>query len=212
MTQTVQTDLFTVIRERQSIRTYDPNVSISQEELTAMLEEATLAPSSSNLQPWRFIVVNDPEVKARLHPIANNQQQVLDSAATVIILGDKEAYKRADEIYDLAVQAGMPQASRDAYVPRMKEYYAKMSEDTARSVALIDGGLVSMQLMLVAKARGYDSVPMGGFSHEKLIEEFQIPSHLVPVMLISIGKASGAGLPKARLPIGQVTYWNKLEQ
>ncbi|MCM3129575.1 nitroreductase family protein [Paenibacillus provencensis] len=212
MTQDIQADFFNLIRERQSIRSYDPRVTISEKELRAILEDAVLAPSSSNLQPWRFIVVNDPAVKEKLMPIANNQQQVVDSAATIIVLGDKEAYKRADEIYDRSVELGMPQASRDAYVPRMLEYYRTMSEETARSTAEIDGGLVSMQLMLAAKARGYDSVPMGGFSHERLIEEFKIPSHLIPVMLISIGKAAKPGLPKSRLPLDRVTYWNSLTQ
>ncbi|MEK5059202.1 nitroreductase family protein [Paenibacillus sp. FSL H7-0326] len=212
MTQDIQANFFNLIRERQSIRSYDPSVTISEEELKAILEDAVLAPSSSNLQPWRFIVVNDPAVKETLKPIANNQQQVVDSAATIIVLGDKEAYKRADEIYDRSVELGMPQEARDAYVPRMLEYYRTMSEETARSTAEIDGGLVSMQLMLAAKARGYDSVPMGGFSHERLIEEFKIPSHLVPVMLISIGKAAKPGLPKSRMPLDRVTYWNALTQ
>ncbi|MFB9327688.1 nitroreductase family protein [Paenibacillus aurantiacus] len=212
MTQKVGADFHALISERQSIRSYDPSVSISEEELKELLREATLAPSSSNLQPWRFVVVTDPAVKAELLPIANNQQQVVDAAATVILLGDTEAYKRADRIYDLSVEAGMPKEARDAYVPRMKEYYRTMSPETARSVALIDGGLVAMQLMLAAKARGYDTVPMGGFSHEKLIEHFQIPAHLIPVMLISIGKAAGQGYPKARLPIEEVTSWNKLDQ
>ncbi|MFC4099314.1 nitroreductase family protein [Paenibacillus xanthanilyticus] len=213
MTQKTGVDFYSVIRERQSIRSYDPSVTITEEELKELLREATLAPSSSNLQPWRFIVVTDSAVKADLLPIANNQKQVVDAAATIILLGDTEAYKRADEIYDLSVEAGMPKEARDAYVPRMKEYYRTMSPEKARSVALIDGGLVAMQLMLAAKARGYDTVPMGGFSPEKLIEYFQIPAHLIPVMLISVGKAAaGSGYPTARLPIEKVTSWNKLEQ
>jgi nitroreductase len=210
MTQKVQADFFKVIQERQSIRSYDPSVKISDEELKEILGEAVLAPSSSNLQPWRFVVVTDPAVKEKLLPIANNQKQVVDSAATFILLGDTEAYKRADQIYDLAVEAGMPKEARDAYVPRMKEMYRSLSPEVARGIALVDGGLVAMQLMLVAKARGYDTVPMGGFSAEKLIEEFQIPSNLVPVMLISIGKALNPGFPKARLPVEEVASWNKL--
>lgn len=211
MTLKVQADFFTVIRERQSVRSYDPNVRIPEDEVKEMLTEAVLAPSSSNLQPWRFLVVTDPAVKEKLLPIANNQKQVVDSAVTVILLGDTEAYKQADKIYDLAVEAGMPKEARDAYVPRMKEMYRSLPPEAARSIALVDGGLVAMQLMLVAKARGYDSVPMGGFSAEKLVEEFRIPQHLVPVMLISIGKALSPGFPKARLPVEDVTYWNRLD-
>lgn len=51
------------MKERRSVRKYEPNVSISVEEIKDMIKEATTAPSSSNLQPWRFIVIQDQEKK-----------------------------------------------------------------------------------------------------------------------------------------------------
>ena len=62
---TSSTSFFDVIKERHSVRTYDETVKISREELTEMLEEAALAPSSSNLQPWRFLVIDSPELKGK---------------------------------------------------------------------------------------------------------------------------------------------------
>lgn len=210
-TDTKNANFYTLIRERKSIRNYDPNVQISKEELKELIAEATLAPSSSNLQPWRFIVVTDPEVKAKLLPIAYNQQQVVDASATVILLGDTQAYKQADNIYTRAVENGMSEQIKTSYVPRLMETYSKMSREQASGIALIDGGLVAMQFMLAAKARGYDTVPMGGFSPEKLMEEFNIPEQYVPVMLIAIGKAAGEGHPKTRFSVDEVTSWNKFE-
>lgn len=206
-----ETDLFTLIRARQSIRSYDPNWQISEQEIREMIGEAVLAPSSSNLQPWRFLVIHDPVLKEKLLPIANNQKQVVEASATIVLLGDTEAYKQADKIYERAVEAGMPEDFKNSYVPRIKEYYAKLSPEAARAIALIDGGLVAMQFMLVAKARGYDTVPMGGFSPEKLIEEFKIPANYVPVMLIAVGKAAAPGFPKVRLSVDEVTFWNRIE-
>jgi nitroreductase len=81
-----------VLNDRRSIRKYDSSVVISEEEIREILEIATKAPSSSNMQPWRFLVVTDPELKKKLHPIAFNQQQVLDASAIVIVLGDLEMY------------------------------------------------------------------------------------------------------------------------
>lgn len=49
---------FDVIRERRSVRSYDPEIKISREELTEILRQATLAPSAANLQPWRFHVID----------------------------------------------------------------------------------------------------------------------------------------------------------
>ncbi len=87
---------FNVLNERRSVRKYDSSASISEEEIRELLEIATKAPSSSNMQPWRFLVVTDPEIKQKLLPIANNQQQVAEASAIIIVLGDLEMYKRAD--------------------------------------------------------------------------------------------------------------------
>lgn len=74
---------------------------------------------------------------------------------------------------------------------------------------MIDGGLVAMQLMLAAKAKGFDTVPIGGFHPQKFVEAFHVPENLEPVMLICVGKAVKAGFEKVRLPLDDVLTWNK---
>ncbi|NEU35978.1 nitroreductase family protein, partial [bacterium LRH843] len=75
-------------------------------------------------------------------------------------------------------------------------------------VVLIDGGLVSMQIMLAARAYGYDTNPIGGYEKEKVTEVFGMDKERhVPVMLISIGKAVDEGHPSVRLPINRVAEW-----
>ena len=61
MTTITTPDFQTVIRERHSVRQYDPSVKIPREEMEEILKDAILAPSSSNLQPWRFLVIDDAE-------------------------------------------------------------------------------------------------------------------------------------------------------
>jgi len=206
-------DYRTVVRERHSVRHYDPTVKIPESELKEMLEEATLAPSSSNTQTWRFLIITDDEAKKRLHPIANNQQQVLEASATIVVLGDLEGYKEMPRIFGDAVRAGyMPEDFAKQYAERSLPLYASMPPERMSNLVHFDGGLVSMQFMLTAKSRGYDTVPMGGFNHEKLVEEFAIPSNLVPLLLIAVGKAATPGRLTTRLPIDDITFWNKIEK
>ncbi|ETT65684.1 NAD(P)H nitroreductase [Paenibacillus sp. FSL H8-457] len=54
------------------------------------MRQATLAPSAANLQPWRFLVIDSPELKQKLLPIASNQQQVVEASAVIAVLGDLE--------------------------------------------------------------------------------------------------------------------------
>lgn len=70
-------DFMEVVKSRRSVKLYDSSFKISREEMTQMLEEASLAPSSVNLQPWRFAVIESPEAKAKLLPLASsNSNQV----------------------------------------------------------------------------------------------------------------------------------------
>ncbi|WP_054938953.1 nitroreductase family protein [Paenibacillus ihuae] len=201
-----------VIRERHSVRKYDPSWKISDEEIKEILGDAILAPSSSNLQPWRFLVITDQALKEKVLPIAHNQQQIVDASATIAVIGDIEAYRNADKIYEYAEAAGYVTAEVGAAMAkRSKEGYSSMPQEKLKEIALVDGGLVSMQLMLAAKAKGYDTVPMGGFIPEQFRELFNIPERYVTVMLIALGKAAAEGRSTARLPLDEVAQWNEFQ-
>lgn len=203
-------DFLEVIKSRRSVRYYDPSVKISREEMTQMLEEATLAPSSVNMQPWRFVVIESEEAKAKLLPLAKfNGHQVETSSAVLAVFGDLNFTEFADEIFTKAVELGyMPKDVKDqqlaSYLPLLNGMPTEMKRDSV----LIDAGLVSMQFMLVARAHGYDTNPIGGYDKEKIAEAFGIdPERHVPVMLISIGKAAKPGHSSARLDVARTTEW-----
>src|SRR6202022_2306487 len=95
-----------VIRGRRSVRSYDTSVNLSHEEIKELLAEAMLAPSSGNLQPTRFLVIDSEELKQKLLPIANNQSQIIEASAIIVVLGDTDFYKKADQIFGSAVDKG----------------------------------------------------------------------------------------------------------
>jgi Nitroreductase len=206
-------DFQTVIRERHSVRKYDPTFRISKEEMKQMLEEAILAPSSSNLQPWRFLVIDDQAKKEQLLPIAFNQQQIVHASHIVAVLADKESYRNAETIYSRAVASGfMDEATKTRMVERLiSEQSPYRKSEAAKDIGLVDAGLISMQFMLVAKAHGYDTVPMGGFNKAQFNEMFAVPERYETVMLIAVGKAAVEAHASARLTLEEVTFWNELE-
>ncbi|WP_029332097.1 nitroreductase family protein [Exiguobacterium oxidotolerans] len=210
MTTQTSTDFMEIVKGRRSIRNYDTDVKISKEEMTQILEEATLAPSSVNMQPWRFLVIDSEEGKATLAPLAKfNQVQVETSSAVIAVFGDMNAIDQLENIYDTAVAQGlMPQEVRDRQVPAIKGMYENVPASALKDSILIDSGLVSMQLMLVARAHGYDTNPIGGYEKDQIAEAFGMDKdRYVPVMLLSIGKAVDAGYPSVRLPINDIADW-----
>ncbi|WP_102261492.1 nitroreductase family protein [Mesobacillus jeotgali] len=202
---TPETSLATVIRERRSVRKYDPTVKISQEEILDILKEATLAPSSSNLQPWKFLVIQDEETKQELRMIANNQEQVETSSAVIAILGDKEMYRNGEKVYRSSFEAGyMDEPIMNKMIENTNKLYSSAPVGIRENIASFDAGLISMQLMLIARARGYDTVPMGGFNKQQFIEKFNIDGRYMPVLLLPIGKAAAPGHPTTRVPVEEI--------
>ncbi|MFB8373253.1 nitroreductase family protein [Paenibacillus taichungensis] len=195
---------------RRSVKLYDPEVKISREEMTEILAEASRAPSSINLQPWRFLVVDTAEGKEKLAPLARfNQNQVLTSAAVIGVFIDMNNVEYMEEIFGKAVELGyMPQEVKEMQLKTVMPYYENMPASALRDVNLIDAGLASMQLMLAARAHGYDTNPIGGYEKDQIAETFGMDKdRYQPVMLISIGKSAKEGHPSYRLPVETITTW-----
>ncbi|WP_036734929.1 nitroreductase family protein [Paenibacillus zanthoxyli] len=210
MNKTLNNDFTEILTGRRSIRKYDPSVKISKEEMTQILTEATLAPSTVNMQPWRFLVIDSPEGKAVLAPLARfNKQQVETSSAVIAVFGDMNSFDYAEEIYSTAVERGwMPAEVKEKQLVGINSHLAVLPPQVKREILLIDTGLVSMQLMLVARAHGYDTNPIGGYDKDKVAEAFGWDKdRYVPVMLLSIGKAAEEGFNSVRLPIDKIAEW-----
>jgi nitroreductase len=189
-----------VMKDRHSVRKFEKGVKIPEDVMNEMLNATIEAPSSWNLQHWKFLVIESDEQKEKLLPIAFNQQQIVDSSATIVILGDLEANLHAEEIYGQAVELGyMDNAVKETLVGQINRAYER--EGFALSEAIKNSSLAAMQLMLAAKAKDYDTVAMGGFNPVALVEEFNIPARYVPTMLISVGKAAAEAHGTGRFPI-----------
>lgn len=203
-------DFNEIVYGRRSIKEYDSTVKISREEMSEILTKASIAPSSINMQPWRFVVIDSEEGKAKLAPLSRfNKEKVLSSSAVIAVFGDKNNFDYAEEIYSKAVELGyMPQEVKDYQLNAFKPYYANMSDEDMKDVIMLDAGLVSMQLMLVARAYGYDTNPIGGYEKDQIAEAFGLEKdRYLPIMLITIGKAANEGFQSYRLPVETTTTW-----
>ncbi|MGE7835666.1 nitroreductase family protein [Viridibacillus arvi] len=203
-------DFNEIVYGRRSIKKYDPTVKISREEMSEILTQATKAPSSINMQPWRFVVIDSEEGKAILAPLSKfNKDKVLSSSAVIAVFADLNNIDYAEEIYSKAVELGyMPQEVKELQLNAFKPLYEKMSYEKMKDTVMLDAGLVSMQLMLVARAYGYDTNAIGGYEKDLIAEAYGLDKdRYIPVMLISIGKAINDGFQSYRLPVDTITKW-----
>ncbi|MFF5996315.1 nitroreductase family protein [Lysinibacillus sp. KU-BSD001] len=205
MLTTTVSNLYTIMEERKSVRKYDPTFKMTQAELAEIITKATSAPSSSNLQPWRFLVIQDEAIKKELREIANNQEQIETSAAVIAVLGDAEMYKNVEKIYTQNVAEGhMGEEQKNMMITNSLRMYPSAPFEIRKNIATFDAGLISMQLMLLAKEKGLDTVTMGGFDKVKFAERFELPENQFPIVLIAIGKAAAPAYGSSRLPLGDI--------
>ena len=203
-------DFNEIVYGRRSIKEYDPTVKISREEISDIIAQASKAPSSINMQPWRFLVIDSEQGKEKLAPLSRfNKDKVLSSSAVIAVFADINNFDYAEEIYSKAVELGyMPQEVKEFQLNAFKPLYEKMSDEEMKDTIMLDAGLVSMQLMLVARAYGYDTNPIGGYEKDQIAEAYGLEKErYIPVMLISIGKAINEGFQSYRLPVDTTTKW-----
>lgn len=208
MTEFKTNNFSDIVFGRKSVRGYDSEYKISHEEMLEMIDEAATAPSSVNLQPWRFVIVESDEGKEKLKPLIRfNTKQNAESSAMVLIFGDLRCHDLGEEIYNQAVSAGkMPADVRDQQLAAIIPHYESFSKEKMNDVVKIDASLMAMQFMLVARAHGYETNPIGGFEDDLLAEAFGLDKdRYVPVMIVSIGKATEPGYASVRLPGDRIT-------
>ncbi|ELC8432787.1 nitroreductase family protein [Clostridium perfringens] len=199
-----------VVFNRHSVKVFDKNVKISHEEMLEIIKEATKAPSSVNMQPWRFVVVESEEGKEKLRPLVNfNTRQNDTSSAMILIFGDMKCYEKAEEIYGSAVEKGfMTEESKKEAMEFFVPFYKNASKNKMNDIVKIDSSLAAMQLMLVARLHGYDTNPIGGFEEEKLAEAFGLdPERYVPVIIIAMGKSDYKAHSSVRLDAKDITVF-----
>ena len=193
-------EFFDVIKGRKSVKYFNPNVKIKREEIIEMLNEANIAPSSCNLQPWRYIVADTPEGKEKLGSANYNKIQNDTSAAMIIVLGDLNHYGKFDEIYGEAVEKGyMTEEVKDGFEKGMGPQLENLPTDKNREGVYFDCGLWTMQFANIAYAKGYDTNIIGGFVREKVAELFELEENLIPVMLMALGKKEKDARPTVRM-------------
>jgi len=178
-------NLLELIRSRQSDRAFDVSRPIELEKLERILEAGRLAPSACNAQPWKFIVVNDPELKDKVADCTSNR-----------VLGMNHFTKQAP-VHILVVEERANFTSTIGSLVKKKEF------------PQIDVGIAAAHICLAAKAEGIGSCIIGWFDEKKLRPLLGIPSSKRILLDILIGYSTQPLRDKQRKSAEEVISYNK---
>jgi len=194
-----------VIHRRRSVKSYDPEKSISDAELKELFEEVVLSPSSFNLQHWTFIAVRDRETRKKLKSAAWGQEQIEDCSVALLICGKLNAYRDAAKIYEDA-----PKEIQEKMIPMIQKFY-EGNIQLQRDEAVRSASLAAMTLMYAATRKGWSTCPMIGFDPMAVSELLELTDNEIPVMLMTIGYMKNEPRPRSyRRPVAEVVKINTL--
>ncbi|KAB2639831.1 MAG: NAD(P)H-dependent oxidoreductase [Verrucomicrobia bacterium] len=158
--------LTAALRWRYATKSFDPAKKIPQDVFDGLLDALVLTPSSFGIQPWKFIVVQDPALRAELQPASWNQPQVTE-ASHFIVLAAREAIATAQVdawIAHIAKARGVSEDSLAEYRGRMAGFLAAMDDEQKFAWASRQTYIALGQLMTSAALLGVDSCPLEGIS------------------------------------------------
>lgn len=170
---------------RESCRAYSSR-PVPREQLDRLVEVAHLSPSGCNAQPWHFIIVDEPEAKAKLVDALD------DEGLTGCPWGD-------------AVPAFIVICEEYANVmPGVKERYG------TQRFAQMDIGMAAMGLCYAATEMGLGTCIIGTFSDRKMHEALGIPEKRPVRLVITVGFPAQEAAPrkKVRKPLDEVRTYN----
>ncbi len=196
------------IYQRRSVKGYDPNHKITPEEEQKLLEATIQAPTSFNIQHWRFVVLRDPQLRQKIRKeYGNDQAQMTDASLLILFTADMKAWQKEPYRY----WQNAPQEVADLLVNWMGPFH-EGREWLQRDEAQRSIGMAMQTLMLAAKGMGYDSCPMIGFDIDKVAELINLPEDYVMGPMVAIGKKVKEPWPKpGQLPLSELVVENKFD-
>lgn len=172
---------------RHACKIFDENKKMSKEDLNFILEVGRKSPSSFGMEAWKFLVINNKELREEIRTVCWNQPQITTCSELVIILA---------KIEDVKVESGIPEkrfARRE--MPKEKlDFYLNLYADHLKDTLSTDDNIYSWtarqtylaasNMMTAAASIGIDSCPIEGFEKENLEKILKLDTSKYQVALV----------------------------
>lgn len=197
-------NIIEAVYRRRSVKRFDKDHMLSDAEERKLLEATIQAPTSFNIQHWRFVILRDPELRKKIRENFCAQPQTTDASLLVLFTADIKAWQKSPERYWQNASEEISHQVVKAIGPfhQGREHFQR--DEAQRSI-----GMAMQTLMLVAQDLGYQSCPMIGYDIEAVAKLINLPEGYVMGPMVAIGKGTKDPWPKpGQLPLDEVVYEN----
>ncbi len=193
------------IQKRRSIRRFRPD-AIPESVLTELLEAARLAPSGSNLQPWRFMVITDSKQIADIGQMALNQKVFRDAPAVIVCCGDMSCFAennrsaRYEELNTLGIydEIGIP----TEYIRSTMDKGTIIPENIP--TVFLNVAIATEHIVLYATSLGLGTLWIGALNRKEVAKYIGLPEDMVIVALLLVGVPAQDPPPRPRLSLDKI--------
>lgn len=193
------------IEKRRSIRKFkdDP---LSEKQIEQLIEAARLAPSGCNVQPWRFIIVRNKELKKRLRQASYNQKFVEDAPAVIVCCGDLLSWKNTRKRTQEALNKENIYLSNECEIA-LKDRIDKavLAEIHERiPTTLLNVAIAIEHIVLEAVELGLGSCWIRLFDEHRIRELLNLPEHIFVVAILPVGVPDEEPAPRPRSSLSDI--------
>ena len=156
---------------RHACKVFDETKKVSDEDIKFILESGRKSPSSFGMEPWKFLVITNEELKAKIRPVCWNQVQVTSCSHLVIVLAAIDAVKpSSSEVERKFKRREMPQEKLDMYLGLYADHLKQTlsSDENIYAWTAKQSYIALGNMMTAAAIKGIDSCPIEGFEKENL--------------------------------------------
>lgn len=193
---------------RHACKIFDDTKKISHEEIREILEAGRKSPSSFGMEPWKFLVITNEELKARLRPFCWNQIQITSCSHLVVILAAIERVKPESQVpLKMLSRRGMSQEKLDFYIDLYKSHLSKTLECDENILCWTShqAYIAAANMMTCAAMLGVDSCAIEGFEKERVEEILGLDTKKYQLSLIlPFGYRIKEQPAQVRLPFDEV--------
>lgn len=220
MTTITKEQVLDIFHHRASTRYYDSTKKISDEDFAYILELARLSPSSVESEPWKFLVIQNPELRAKLKPVSwGMATQIDDASHLVVLLAKKNARYDSEFLEQSMKRRGLTEEQIPVAREKYREFQAEHMKTLESDRSLFDWTskqtYIALANMLTGAALiGIDSCPIEGFNYEDvnkiLAEAGVLDSEEWGVsVMATFGYRAKEIKPKSRKTIDEIVQWVK---
>lgn len=205
-------DVLEAIQKRRSIRKFK-TTPLTTDQINKLLEVARLAPSGCNVQPWRFIIIHNAQMKTELYEASFDQKFIKTAPIVLVCCSDlhswKESKERTHELLNTE-DIRLSQTCEKALMEKVDKATAETIQDRIPS-ALLNVAIAIEHIVLTAVELGLGSCWVRLFDEKKVRQILNLPEHILVIAILPIGIPDEDPPARPRLPLSKIILQTNID-